>query len=124
MTFEKSPAVAASDRGTRIALIFALVAERLSTFYEHGQWPTEAQGASLAADWLSRSKRQLPGHERKHLSALSDQLARQIAASLSREAGLYTAHEMMEALDPNYQSELGGSLMLECERMLDAGIAV
>jgi hypothetical protein len=100
-------------------LIFALVAERLTAYYEHGQWITEAQGATLAADWLSRSKRSLPLEQRKHLSALSDQLARQIAASLSREAGLYTAHEMMESLDPNYQSEIGRSFMVECERLLD-----
>lgn len=111
-----------SDRGIRIALIFALVGERLSAYYEHQQWPPEAQGASLAAAWLARSRRSLPLAERRQLSALSDQLARQIAASLSREAGLYTVHEMMEALDPNYQSEIARSLMVECERMLDSGL--
>ena len=41
-------------------MIYALVAERLTIFYEHGQWPTQSQGASLAADWLARSKRSLP----------------------------------------------------------------
>jgi hypothetical protein len=111
---------ATTDRGTRIALIFALAAERLSAFYEYGQWLSDAQGATLAADWLSRSKRSLPLTERKQLSALSDQLARQIAATLSREAGLFTAHEMMQALDPNHQSEVAESLMLECERLLDS----
>jgi len=118
MTWEKATHAPATDRGTRLALIFALVAERLSVFYEHGQWPTQAQGASLAADWLSRSKRSLPLADRRHLSALSDQLARQVAQSLSREAGLYTVHEMMESLDPNYASEIASSLMLECERLL------
>jgi hypothetical protein len=117
------PAPSASERGTLVALIYALVAERLTIYYEHGQWPTQSQGASLAADWLSRSKRSLPISDRKHLSALSGQLARQIAESLSREAGLYTAHEMMESLDPNYHSELGNSMMLECERILDSGLA-
>ena len=114
-----------TDRGARIALIFALVAERLSVFYEHAQWLTEAQGASLAAEWLARSKRDLPLRERKHLSALSDQLARQMGGALSREAGLYTAHEMMESLDANYHSgsEIAQSLMLECERVLDASDA-
>ena len=114
-----------TDRGARIALIFALVAERLSVFYEHAQWLTEAQGASLAAEWLARSKRDLPLRERKHLSALSDQLARQMEGALSREAGLYTAHEMMESLDANYHSgsEIAQSLMLECERVLDASDA-
>ena len=113
----------ALDRGTRIALIFALVAERLSTYYEHGQWPTEAQGVSLSADWLGRSKRRLSTAERRHLSVLSDGLARRIAQSLSREAGLYTVHEMMESLDPNYQSEIAGSFMVECERVFDDGFA-
>ena len=114
-----------TDRGARIALIFALVAERLSVFYEHAQWLTEAQGASLAAEWLARSKRDLPLRERKHLSALSDQLARQMEGALSREAGLYTAQEMMESLDANYHSgsEIAQSLMLECERVLAASDA-
>lgn len=114
-------ALPADSRGPRAALVFALAAERLSIWYEHGQWPTEAQGASLAADWLSRTKRSLPLAERRHLSGLSDQLARQIAGSLSREAGLFTTHEMMEALDPKHESELAQSLMAECERLLDAG---
>ena len=111
----------ADGRGPRAALVFALTAERLSLWYEHGQWPTAAQGATLAADWLARTKRMLPLAERRQLSDLSDQLARQIAGSLSREAGLYATHEMMEALDPNYESELAQSLMVECERLLDAG---
>ena len=115
--------LAATGRGPRVALMFALVAERLTGYYDHGQWLTEAQGATLAAEWLARTKRQLPVKERRVLSSLSDQLARQMAGSLSREAGLFTAHEMMEALDPNYQSEIGQTLMAECERMLDHGDA-
>lgn len=111
-----------TERGMRVALIFALAAERLTAFYEHGQWLTEAQGASLAADWLSRSKNKLPLAERRQLSALSDQLARQIQGSLSREAGMYTAHDMMEALDPNHHSDIAESLMAECERLLDSGL--
>ena len=110
----------ATARGTQIALVFALVAERLTTYYEHGQWLTEAQGASLAADWLNRTKRSLPLADRKRLSAVSDGLARQIGESLSREAGLLTAHEMQESLDANYASEIGSALMLECERALDS----
>jgi len=120
MNWQKASPLPANDRGTSIALIFALTAERLSAYYEHGQWLTEAQGATLSADWLSRSQRRLPINERRHLSALSDELARQIGDTLSREAGLYTAHEMMEALDPNYHSEITESLMTECERLLDA----
>jgi len=119
MTFEKSLLSSSTDRGTYVALIFALVAERLSVFYEHDQWLTKAQGTSLSADWLAKNKRSLQIDIRRHLSELSDQLARQMAESLSREAGLYTAHEMMESLDPNYQSEIARTLMLECERLIN-----
>jgi hypothetical protein len=56
---------------------------------------------------------------RKDLSELSDQFAKQIATTLTREAGLYTVHEMMESLDPNYQSSIAQSLMLECESLFD-----
>lgn len=120
MSWQAASQQPVSERGLRVALIFALAAERLSTFYEHGQWLTEAQGTSLAADWLGRSRRALPLAERRHLSALSDQLARRVAASLSREAGLYTAHEMMESLDPNHHSDIACALMVECERLLDS----
>jgi len=113
---ERAPLLPASERGTRLALIFALVAERLSTYYEHAVWLTLAQGATLCGDWLGRTKRTLPLSERRALSAISDDMARAMAEPLSREAGLYTAHEMMEALDPNYPSELGEALMAECER--------
>lgn len=120
MAWENTPQTFTSERGLRAALIFALTAERLSVFYEHGQWLTDGQGATLAADWLARSKRTLPLPERKQLSSLSDQLARQIAAALSREAGLHTVHEMMESLDPNYHSDVALTLMAECERLLDS----
>ena len=123
MTWEKPARPAMTDRGMRVALIFALAAERLTAFYEHAQWMTEAQGASLAADWLTRSQIKLPLYERRQLSGISDQLARQIAGTLSREAGMYTAHEMMESLDPNHHSEIAESLMKECERLLDEGLA-
>lgn len=118
----KTASAAPADRGTRIALCFALVAERLTAYYEHGQWLNEAQGAQLCADWLRRSQRSVPLAERRQLSTVSDDLAREIAASLSREAGLYTAHELMEALDPNYVSDLAKSIMSECEaRLAGAG---
>ena len=123
MTWEKPASPSMTERGMRIALIFALAAERLTAFYEYGQWLTEAQGASLAADWLSRSKNKMPLNERRQLSALSDQLARQVESSLSREAGMYTAHDMMESLDPNHHSEIAESLMVECERLLDESLA-
>jgi hypothetical protein len=103
---------------SRKALLFALTAERLSAYYEHGQWMTVAQGASLAAQWLSRSKLQVALAERRRLSELSDDLARHLAATLSHQAGQYTAHEMMEALDPRYQSAVALDLLAECERLL------
>jgi hypothetical protein len=120
MTWEKAVPGLEVDRGTRVALVFALVAERLMAYYEHGQWLTQAQGASLANEWLARSARKLAAPDRKRLSEVSDLLARQIAAPLAREAGLYTAHEMMEALDTNYHSELGEAMMKICEEALDS----
>ena len=57
--------------------------------------------------------------ERSALSRLSDDFARQTVATLSRQAGLLTTHEMMQALDPNYRSELAETMMAECARLLD-----
>ncbi len=119
MNEQHAPPSSEAERGHCVALIYALVAERLSVHYEHGQWLTEAQGATLAAEWLARSKRSMPLAMRKHLSSLSDRLARQIASTTSRDAGLYIAHEMQESLDPRYQSEIGQSIMAECERFFD-----
>ncbi len=113
-----TPPVIRIDFNTRKALLFALTAERLSAYYEHRKWMTDAQGTTLAGLWLSRSKLALALSERKLLSELSDQFARQLADSLSREAGLYASHEMMEALDPNYQSAFALDMLDECERLL------
>jgi hypothetical protein len=107
-----------SDQDTHSALLFALVAERLSLYYEHNSWLTHAQGATLAANWLSRSAIRLSVSQRKHLSTLSAQLARQIADSVSREAGLHISYEMNEALDGRYVSEIGESIREECRRLL------
>ena len=71
MSLEKGPPSPVSERGLRVGLIFALASERLVVFYEHGQWLTEAQGATLAADWLGRSGRSLPAGERKRLDRKS-----------------------------------------------------
>ena len=106
------------DLDTRKSLLFALTAERLSAYYEHGQWMTVAQGASLASLWLSRSKLQVALAERRLLSELSDELARHLAATLSHQAGQYTAHEMMQSLDPKYRSPVAFDLLDECERLL------
>jgi hypothetical protein len=110
---------AISERGASIALIFALLAERLRIHYEHDKWLNQAQCAALAADWLARSKRNMPLQTRKHLADLSEQLAKQITDSTSREAGLYISHELQEALDPRYYSELGQTMMQECEKLFD-----
>ncbi len=109
-----------SPRGLRIALIFALAAHRLHAHYEYGKWLTDAQAAQLAADWLTRQKLTLTQDERRHLASLADTLARQISQTLSREAGLFTAHEMMESLDPRHHSEIAETLMVECERLFDS----
>lgn len=106
------------DFKNRKALLFALTAERLSNYYEHDQWMTVAQGATVAALWLTRSKLTLPLPERRLLSELSDDFARKLAGTLSHQAGQYTAHEMMEALDPRYTSTVASDLMEECERLL------
>ncbi len=103
--------------GARVAAIYALVAHQLDAFYEHGQWLSQAQGATLCSEWLARSKKRLPLAERKQLADLGDQVAAQIRDSLSREAGLYAAHELMESLDPRHVSELGASVMDECLRV-------
>ena len=81
--------------------------ERLSIYHEHEKWLSGAQGATLAADWLARSNRSIKAEMRRHWSELSDQLARQIAETLSREAGFHIAPEMMESLDPHYVSDIG-----------------
>jgi len=109
----------ASERGASIALIFALLAERLHFHYEHDKWLNQAQCTALAADWLSRSKRNMPLQTRKDLADMSEQLAKQISESTSREAGLYISHELQEALDPRYHSELGQAIMQECEKLFD-----
>jgi hypothetical protein len=102
------------------ALLFALVAERLTVFYEHGTWLTLAQGNTLATSWLPRAGLSLSVACRKHLSQLSDQLARQIAGSVSRQAGLFIAHEMTEALDPRYVTDSVEGIREECRRLLAA----
>jgi hypothetical protein len=111
------------NRGICIALIFALAAEKLSVYYDHQQWITKSQGATLASNWLNRNKLRLELSQRNDLSELSDQLAKQIAATLTREAGLYTVHEMMESLNPNYHSSIAQSLILECENLFDQHMA-
>ncbi len=113
------PGAGPADRGVCVALIFALVAERLAIYYDQGHWLNQAQGTTLTADWLSRSKQTMPMALRKQLSELSEQMAKQITSTLSREAGLTISHEMQESLDTRHQSEIGITMMAECARLLD-----
>lgn len=105
------------DRGVKIALLFALVAERTAHFYEHGSYAKDSQYGSLASNWLHRSKKTLSAQNIKHLVALSNEVASQITGTLSREAGLFVSHELQQALDPNFQSEPAIAIMAECERV-------
>ncbi|MEY4592730.1 MAG: hypothetical protein RIR18_1625 [Pseudomonadota bacterium] len=105
------------DKGAKIALLFALAAERTAHFYEHGSFAKDSQYGSLASSWLHRSKRTLSSQNIKHLVALSDQVASQITGTLSREAGLFVSHELQQALDPSFQSEPAIAIMAECERV-------
>lgn len=114
----RPPESSGVDQDWQSALIFALVAERLTNFYEHHTWLTIAQGATLAAEWLTRSKLHLTAQQCKHLSSLSDQLARSVADAVSREAGLHISYEMTEALDERYVSEIGESIREECRQLL------
>lgn len=107
-----------SEKGTRVALVFALLAERLQAHYEYGAWLTDRQCATLAAEWLARTKRKLPLSERERLAAVCDRLARSVTASLSREAGLYTTHELMESLAANRLSLIAQTIMEQCEQAL------
>ena len=115
---EEIGAALSSEQGTRVALVFALVAERLQAHYEHNCWLTDRQSATLAAEWLARTQRRLPLAERQHLTDVSGQLAQSIVASLSREAGLYTTHELMESLAANRLSLIAQTIMEQCQQAL------
>lgn len=106
------------DPATRKALLFALLAESLAHFYAHAAWLSETQLSALAGQWLSQAKLSLPSAQQRDFARLGDELARELAASLSREAGLYAAHEMMEARDPRYVSPFAQDMLAECERRL------
>lgn len=112
------PKAAEPAVGTSVAVIYALVAHRLTAFYDEGYRFTEAQAAAMCAEWLARSGKTMPLAQRKQLANLSEQVSAHITNALSREAGLFTAHELMESLDPRHVSEVGASIMEECVRVL------
>lgn len=103
---------------SRKALLFALTSERLTVYYEHGQWPNDDAATDTANVWLFRMGLIAEARLIRAISRLSDQFARTLASTLSREAGLYTSHEMNQSLDPNYQSPVAMDMLEECERLL------
>lgn len=109
----------AEQPGLSGALLFALVAERLAQFYDHGQWPNDGRMRQQALDWLQRAKVKIDSPWLRELVSTSGDMASEISASLSREAGLQTAHEMAESLDPNHPSPIGQMMMAQCVAWID-----
>lgn len=104
----------AEQPGLSGALLFALLAERLGQFYDHGQLPGDGRMRQQALDWLHRAQVKIDSPWLRELVAASGDMAREIANSLSREAGLQTTHEMAEGLNPNYQSPVAQLMMDQC----------
>ena len=103
-----------TPQGLKVALCFALVAQHLSTFFEHNHHLTHKEGAMLLDTWLQRGTHRLPYEVRSAVSTVSHDLAKEIIGSVSREAGLYISHELNEALDPNHVSEIAENILAEC----------
>lgn len=118
------PSSPPSPHGLAVALIFAGAAQQVNAWYEHGVWLTAGQQVRAMGDWMQRRGATLPETRRLQLAELADTLAHRLVDSLSREAGLYAAHEMMEALNPRHDSDFARQLMQECERLLDAAPGV
>jgi len=107
----------------RTRLLFALTAERLAAYYEHGVWLDDHQAVQIASLWLTRTRVALTVREKREFAALSDGFARELAAAVSREAGLFISHELMQALDPDYQSAIAIDVMNDCDaRLREAGL--
>ena len=104
----------AGQPGLSGALLFALVAERLTQFYDHGHWPEEGRMRQLALEWLSRAAVKIDSPWLRELVSASGEIAQETSGKLSRETGLLATHEMIEALDPNYRSPLAQTMMDQC----------
>ncbi|HTJ92170.1 MAG TPA: hypothetical protein VL424_03550 [Pararobbsia sp.] len=103
--------------------MFALTAERLAAYYEYAAWMTDAQAVQLTNLWLTRTRVVLTLGEKRQFAQMSDAFARELAQSVSREAGLFISHELMQALDPDYQSAIAIDVMNDCDaRVRDAGL--
>lgn len=107
----------------RTRLLFALTAERLSAYYEYAAWMSDSQAVQLTNLWLSRTRIALTLAEKRQFAEMSDAFARELSESVSREAGLFISHELMQALDPDYQSAIAIDVMNDCDaRLRDAGL--
>ena len=107
----------------RTRLLFALTAERLQAYYEYAMWMTDEQAVQLTSLWLTRTRVTLTVREKRAFAELSDTLAREVAESVSREAGLFVSHELMQALDPDYQSAIAIDVMNDCAaRLVEANL--
>lgn len=107
----------------RTRLLFALTAERLSAYYEYAAWMTDTQAVQLTSLWLTRTRVALTLAEKREFALMSDAFARELAESVSREAGLFISHELMQALDPDYQSAIAIDVMNDCDaRLREAGL--
>lgn len=118
-----APAVDTNVLGPRVALVYALVAHQLSTYYEYGRWMTTAQGATLCGEWLARRQQTVSSIERQRLSVIGSSIAEGIQQAVSREAGLYTTNELMESLDARYESDIGKAIMAQCAAALESSEA-
>ena len=78
--------------------MFALAAQRLSIWFEHGQWPTEGRAPRLPpTGWPA------PGVNVVSAEAVTFGTSATVACMVALLRGRAVAvHEMMEALDPNY----------------------
>jgi hypothetical protein len=99
-------------------LLFALTAERLNGWHTRGLWVSDARAGEVANVWLARQNLSLPVSVKKRLLVLSDEFSRYLEKTLSHEAALHIAHEMMEALDRRYQSATAIRMLEECDRLL------
>jgi hypothetical protein len=110
--------------GQQAAIVFALVGHQLTAFYNEGCFFNASQGASLAAEWLARSKKKtMPLSERNRLSATALDVARQTTQTVTPETGRLIAHEVMESLDVRYRSDVADQIMNLCVSQIDVGAA-
>ena len=117
------PHLPPDEHHPRTRLLFALTAERLAAYYEYAAWMSDVQAVQLTNIWLTRTRVALTLAEKRQFAELSDAFARELSDSVSREAGLFISHELMQALDPDYQSAIAIDVMNDSDaRLRDAGL--